>query len=63
MQVGDLVWSVCPFEVLGDRLAIIIHLDESGVNPYTIHLVVCGGQGVTSKKYLQRVVLKKTVKN
>ena len=62
MQIGDLVWSVCPFEVLGDRLAIIIHLDESDVNPYTIHLVVCGGQGVTSKKYLQPMDSKKTVK-
>ncbi len=60
-KVGDLVWSVCPFSVLNDRLAIIIHLDESNVNPYTIHLVVCGGQGLTSKKYL--APMEKTCKN
>jgi hypothetical protein len=63
MQVGDLVWSVCPFSVLGDRLAIIIHLDESSVNPYTIHLVVCGGQGKTCKKYLAPMDSNKSVKN
>ena len=62
MQVGDLVWSVCPFSVLEDRLAIIIHLDESDVNPYTIHLVVCGGQGVTSKRYLVPMDSNKSVK-
>ena len=62
MQVGDLVWSVCPFNTLGDRLAIIINLDESGVNPYTIHLVACGNQGVTSKRYLAPMDSKKSVK-
>ena len=61
-KVGDLVWSVCPFNTSNDRLAIIINLDESDVNPYTIHLVVCGNQGVTSKRYLAPVDSKKLVK-
>ena len=63
MQVGDLVWSLH-----GDttdpkkRLAIIIALDYDDYNPYIIKLVACGRQGKTSRKYLEPMDSKKTVK-
>ena len=52
MQVGDLVWSVCPYGVLGRRLAIIVVIDYDDSNPYIIQLVATGEQGRTAVRYL-----------
>ena len=51
-KVGDLVWSVCPYGVLGRRLAIIVVMDYDDYNPYIIQLVATGEQGRTAKRYL-----------
>ena len=56
MKVGDLVWSLesnWKGENVKRRLAIIVALDYDDYNPYFIHLVVCGRQGKTSRKYLE----------
>ena len=55
MKVGDLVWSVCPYGVLGKRLAIIVVTDYDDYNPYIIQLVATGEQGRTSERYLVQV--------
>lgn len=53
MKVGDLVWSVCPYGVLGKRLAIIVVMDYDDSNPYIIQLVATGEQGRTARKYIE----------
>ena len=53
MKVGDLVWSVCPYGVLGRRLAIIVVMDYDDSNPYVIQLVATGEVGRTARKYLE----------
>ena len=53
MKVGDLVWSVGPYNILGRRLAIIVVMDYDDYNPYIIQLVATGEQGRTSRKYLE----------
>tara|TARA_B100000123_G_C25485744_1_gene321238 strand:+ start:288 stop:530 length:243 start_codon:yes stop_codon:yes gene_type:complete len=62
MQVGDLVWSVCPYGVLGRRLAIIVIMDYDDYNPYIIQLVATGEQGRTADRYLVPMDSNKSVK-
>ena len=62
MQVGDLVWSVCPYGVLGRRLAIIVVMDNADNNPYIIQLVATGEQGRTAERYLAPMDSNKSVK-
>ena len=66
MQVGDLVWSVT-YNFLGNkimqrRLAIIKEISNNKLNPYTIQLVACGREGITSERYLVPMDSDKSVK-
>ena len=54
MKAGDLVWLV-DGENVKRRLAIIVLMNYDDYNPYFIHLVACGRQGKTSRKYLEPI--------